>query len=86
MAVLNQSHSEFNEVSVLNTVMMGHETLWSIMQEKDTIYAKPDFSEADGMRTAELESEFAEMDGWNAESDAASLLSGLGLKKSTIIH
>ena len=82
MAVLNQSHSEFNEVSVLNTVMMGHETLWSIMQEKDTIYAKPDFSEADGMRTAELESEFAEMDGWNAESDAASLLSGLGITEN----
>jgi len=82
MAVLNQSHSEFNNVSALNTVMMGHKELWDIIQEKDAIYAKPDFSEADGMRTAELESVFAEMDGWNAESDAATLLSGLGISES----
>jgi len=82
MAVLNQNHSEFNEVSALNTVMMGHKVLWDIIQEKDSIYAKPDFSEADGMRTAELEAEFAEMDGWNAESDAATLLSGLGIDES----
>jgi ATPase subunit of ABC transporter with duplicated ATPase domains len=79
MAVLKQSHSEFDEESVLNTVLMGHKRLWAIMQEKDAIYAKPDFSDKDGMRASELETEFAEMDGWNAESDAASLLSGLGI-------
>ena len=79
MAVLRQNHFEFDEVSVLNTVLKGHSTLWNIIEEKDTIYAKPDFSEADGNRAAELEAEFAEMDGWNAESDAAALLSGLGV-------
>ena len=79
MAVLRQNHFEFDEVSVLNTVLKGHSTLWDIIEEKDTIYAKPDFSEADGNRAAELEAEFAEMDGWNAESDAAALLSGLGV-------
>ncbi len=79
MAVLRQNHYEFDEVSVLNTVMMGHQKLWSIMQEKDAIYAKLDFSEADGIKASELESEFSEMNGWNAESDAASLLSGLGI-------
>ncbi|MCH8555469.1 MAG: ATP-binding cassette domain-containing protein, partial [Schleiferiaceae bacterium] len=76
MAVLKQNHHEFDETSVINTVMMGHKRLWEVMQEKDAIYAKPDFSEADGMRASELESEFAEMDGWNAESDAAAMLSG----------
>ena len=81
MAVLNQNHSEFNETTALHTVMMGHKVLWKIMQEKDAIYAKSDFSEADGMRASELEGEFAEMDGWNAESDAASLLSGLGIEE-----
>ena len=79
MAVLRQNHYEFDEVPVLSTVMMGHQKLWSIMQEKDAIYAKPDFSEADGIKASELESEFSEMNGWNAESDAASLLSGLGI-------
>lgn len=79
MAVLRQNHFEFDEVPVLDTVMMGHGKLWSIMKEKDAIYEKPDFSEADGLRASELESEFAEMDGWNAESDAAALLSGLGI-------
>lgn len=82
MAVLKQNHFEFDEMTALNTVMMGHKELWDIMQEKDAIYAKPDFSEADGMRASELESEFAEMDGWNAESDAASLLSGLGIDEA----
>src|SRR5690606_90094 len=76
MAVLRQNHYEFDEVTVLDTVIMGHQKLWSIMKEKDAIYEKPDFSEADGIRASELEGEFAEMDGWNAESDAASLLSG----------
>jgi ATPase subunit of ABC transporter with duplicated ATPase domains len=79
MAVLRQNHHAFDEVSVLDTVMMGHEKLWSIMQDKDAIYAKPDFSEEDGIRASELESEFAEMNGWNAQSDAAALLSGLGI-------
>lgn len=82
MAVLKQNHFEFDEVSALNTVMMGHKELWNIIQEKDAIYAKPDFSEEDGMRASELEAEFAEMDGWNAESDAASLLSGLGIAEA----
>jgi ATPase subunit of ABC transporter with duplicated ATPase domains len=81
MAVLRQNHFEFDEVSVLNTVMMGHTSLWKIMEEKDAIYAKPDFSEEDGNRAAELESQFAELDGWNAESDAAALLSGLGISE-----
>lgn len=82
MAVLKQNHFEFDEVSVIDAVMMGHKELWSIIKEKDAIYAKPDFSEADGIRASELEGEFAEMDGWNAESDAASLLSGLGIVES----
>ena len=79
MAVLKQNHHEFDQVSVLNTVLMGHSKLWSIMKEKDAIYEKPEFSEADGIRASELEAEFAEMNGWNAESDAAALLSGLGI-------
>jgi ATPase subunit of ABC transporter with duplicated ATPase domains len=79
MAVLRQNHYEFDEISVIDTVMMGHGKLWSIMKEKDAIYEKPDFSEADGIKASELEAEFAEMNGWNAQSDAAALLSGLGI-------
>lgn len=79
MAVLRQNHYEFDEVPVLDTVMMGHGKLWDVMQRKDAIYAKSDFSEADGIEASNLESEFAEMNGWNAQSDAASLLSGLGI-------
>ena len=71
--MLRQNHFEYDEVTVLNTVIMGHNKLWALMQEKDAIYAKPDFSEADGIKASELEGEFAEMDGWNAESDAASM-------------
>lgn len=82
MAVLNQNHFEFDEHTVLDTVMMGHTIMWKIMQEKDAIYAKPDFSEEDGNKASELEAKFAEMDGWNAESDAAALLSGLGIVES----
>jgi ATPase subunit of ABC transporter with duplicated ATPase domains len=82
MAVLRQNHFEFDEVSVLNTVLMGHSTLWDIIEEKDALYAKPDFSEADGNRAADLEAEFAELEGWNAESDAAALLSGLGVAEN----
>ncbi len=83
MAVLRQNHYQFDEVTVLDTVLMGHSRLWSIMLEKDAIYAKPDFSEADGLKASELEGEFAEMNGWNAQSDAASLLSGLGITEDS---
>lgn len=82
MAVLKQNHFEFDEVPVLETVLRGHQHLWNIMQEKEALYAKVDFSDADGERVAQLESDFAEMNGWNAESDAASLLSGLGISES----
>ncbi|OXM87875.1 ABC-F family ATP-binding cassette domain-containing protein [Paenibacillus rigui] len=79
MAVLKQNHFEYDEVEVLRTVMMGHARLFEIMEEKNAIYAKPDFSEEDGMRAAELEGEFQDLDGWQAESDAAELLIGLGI-------
>ena len=79
MAVLRQNHYAFDEITVLDTVMMGHGKLWSIMKEKDAIYERPDFSEADGIRASELEHDFTEMNGWNAQSDAAALLSGLGI-------
>ena len=81
LSVLKQDHFEFDEFTVLNTVLKGHDKLWDIMQEKDAIYAKPDFSDEDGLKAAELENVFAEMEGWNAESDAANLLSGLGIKE-----
>ncbi|MFM7430398.1 MAG: ABC-F family ATP-binding cassette domain-containing protein [Flammeovirgaceae bacterium] len=79
MAVLKQNHYEFDEIPVLDTVMMGHQKLWKLMQDKDAIYAKPDFSEEDGVKASEMEAEFAEMNGWNAQSVAAALLSGLGI-------
>jgi len=82
MAVLSQNHYAFDDNQVLDTVIMGHKKLWDIMKAKDAIYAKADFSEEDGIKASELEAEFAEMDGWNAESDAASLLSGLGIEES----
>ena len=82
MAVLNQNHFEFDQVQVLQTVIMGHKRLYEIMVEKDALYAKEDFSEADGMKTAELEGEFADLEGWNAETDAATLLSDLGIEES----
>lgn len=81
MSVLNQNHYQFDEFPVLETVMMGDDKLYSIMKEKDAIYMKEDFSDADGERAGELESLFAEMDGWNAESNAATLLSNLGIKE-----
>ena len=81
MSVLNQNQSAFDEFPVLQTVIMGNKRLYDIMQEKDVLYAKEDFTDADGEKAAELESEFAEMNGWDAESDAASLLSGLGIKE-----
>ena len=79
MSVLKQNHFEFDEVPVLQTVLMGNRKLMDVMQAKDAIYAKEDFSDADGVKAAELETIFAEMDGWNAESDAAQLLSNLGI-------
>jgi len=82
MAVLNQNHFAFDENTVLHTVLMGHRKMWDVMQERDTIYAKADFSEEDGLRAGELEGEFGEMGGYTAESDAAALLSDLGVKES----
>ncbi len=79
MSVLKQNHFEFDELPVLQTVIMGNKKLWEIMQEKDAIYLKPDFSDEDGHRAAELEEKFADMQGWNAESDAANLLSDVGI-------
>lgn len=81
LSVLSQDHFEFDECTVMDTVLRGHTVLYNIMQEKDAIYAKADFSDADGIRAAELEEKFAELEGWNAESDAAALLSGLGIKE-----
>lgn len=82
LSVLKQDHFAFDAFNVLDTVLMGHEKLWQIMKEKDALYAKTDFTEEDGMKASELEEHFAEMDGWNAESNAASLLSGLGIKEA----
>ncbi len=79
MSVLKQNHYEFDEFTVLDTVMMGNKRLHAIIKEKDAIYAKPDFSEKDGLKAADLEAEFGEMNGWNAESDAAGLLTTLGI-------
>ncbi|HEY4601793.1 MAG TPA: ATP-binding cassette domain-containing protein [Cerasibacillus sp.] len=79
LAVLKQDHFAYEDVQVLEVVLMGHEKLYAVMQEKNAIYMKADFSEVDGMRAAELEGEFAEMNGWEAESDAAILLKGLGI-------
>ncbi len=81
MSVLKQHHHEYNEVTVLDTVIRGNTVLYDIMKEKDTLYAKEDFTEEDGIKAGELEGLFAEMDGWNAESDAATLLSNLGIKE-----
>jgi ATPase subunit of ABC transporter with duplicated ATPase domains len=84
MAVLKQNHFEFDDFEVIKTVIMGHARLFQIMAEKDALYAKADFSEEDGMKAAELEGEFQDLDGWQAESDAAELLIGLGI--STSMH
>ncbi|GGM33307.1 putative ABC transporter ATP-binding protein YkpA [Paraliobacillus quinghaiensis] len=82
LAVLKQDHFAYEEQEVLQTVVMGHTRLYEVMQEKDAIYMKSDFSEEDGMRAAELEGEFAELNGWEAESDAAVLLKGLGVSET----
>lgn len=84
MSVLKQDHFEFDEYSVLDTVIMGNKKLYDIMKEKDALYEKPDFSDEDGIKAAELETEFAEMDGWEAESDASKLIQGLGLDESIL--
>ena len=81
MSVLKQNHYEFDEIPVLETVIRGNTTLYDVMKAKDAIYAKEDFSEEDGIKAGELEGLFAEMDGWNAESDAATMLSNLGIKE-----
>lgn len=81
MSVLEQDHFKFDDFTVLDTVLQGHTVLWDIMKEKEALYAKEDFSDADGIRASELEEKFAELEGWNAESDAAALLSGLGIKE-----
>jgi ATPase subunit of ABC transporter with duplicated ATPase domains len=81
LSVLKQSHSEYDDYTVLQTVLLGHAELVRITEEKDRLYARPDFSEADGIRVSELEEQYAALDGWNAESDAASLLSGLGIRE-----
>ena len=81
MSVLEQDHFKFDDFTVMDTVLQGHTVLWDIMREKDALYAKEDFSDADGIRASELEEKFAELEGWNAESDAAALLSGLGIKE-----
>ncbi|MFM1998617.1 MAG: hypothetical protein RL204_564 [Bacteroidota bacterium] len=82
MSVLKQNHFEFDQYPVLETVLMGNKKLWEVMKAKEEIYAKADFSDEDGEKAAELEVVFAEMDGWNAESDAANMLSGLGIKET----
>ncbi len=82
MSILKQDHFEFNEIEALTTVMMGHEVLYQVMSEKDAIYAKADFTEEDGVRAGELEADFAELDGWNAESNAGKLLSSLGIEEA----
>lgn len=79
LAVLKQNHYEFDEFEVLRTVIMGHARLYSIMEEKELLYAKPEFSDEDGIKVSELECEFAELDGWDAETEAARLLNGLGI-------
>ena len=81
LSVLSQDHFKWDQYTVLNTVLMGHTILWDVMNERDALYAKADFTDEDGIRVSELEEKFAELDGWNAESDAAALLSGLGIKE-----
>lgn len=81
LSVLEQNHFKYDECTVIDTVLRGHAPLYKIMKEKDALYAKADFSDEDGVKAAELEEKFSEMDGWNAESDAANLLSGLGIKE-----
>lgn len=83
LSVLEQDHFKFDEYNVLDTVLMGHEPLWKNMKEREALYSKPEMTEEDGNRAAELEEKFAEMDGWEAESNAAQMLSNLGIKEDT---
>ena len=82
LSVLSQDHFQYDQETVLNTVLMGHTTMWDVMKEREALYSKEDFSDEDGIRVAELEEKFAEMGGYEAESDAAALLSGLGIKEA----
>ncbi len=82
LSVLSQDHFKWDAYTVLDTVLMGHSVLWDIMKQREELYAKEDFTDEDGMKVSELEEKFAELDGWNAESDAAALLSGLGIKEN----
>lgn len=77
LSVLSQDHFKWDSYTVMDTVMMGHTVLWDIMKQREELYAKEDFTDEDGLKVSELEEKFAELDGWNAESDAAMLLSGL---------
>ena len=86
LSFLQQDHFKYDAYQVLDTVIMGNARLYEIMKEKEQIYEKEDFTEEDGIRASELEAEFAEMDGWNAESDAEQLLNGLGIRPSCIMH
>ena len=81
LSVLSQDHFKFDAHTVLDTVLMGHTVLWDVMKQREALYAKEDFTDEDGIKAAELEEKFAELEGWNAESDAAILLSGLGIKE-----
>ena len=81
LSVLSQDHFKWDSYTVMDTVMMGHTVLWDIMKQREELYAKEDFTDEDGLKVSELEEKFAELDGWNAESDAAMLLSGLGVKE-----
>ena len=81
LSVLSQDHFKWDAFTVMDTVLMGHTVLWDIMKQREALYAKEDFTDEDGMKVSELEEKFAELDGWNAESDAATLLSGLGIKE-----
>ena len=86
MSVLRQDHFAFDDCTVVDTIIQGNRRLYEIMQEKDALYAKDPFTEEDGNRAAELEAEFAELDGWNADTEAARLLQGLGLKADDILY
>ena len=79
MSSLNQDHFAFDDFTVMDTVIQGHKELYQVMKDKDALYAKPDFGDEDGVKAAELESKFAELDGWNAEADASKLLQSLGI-------
>jgi ATPase subunit of ABC transporter with duplicated ATPase domains len=81
LSVLSQDHFKWDQYTVMDTVMMGHTVLWDIMKQREELYAKTDFTDEDGLKVSELEEKFAELDGWNAESDAATLLSGLGISE-----